>query len=67
MRPAQCSAPRYGYGIYFYEILELSPETYKEELRSEFLPDSGLNVLGTHTFQTAGDWEVTDRQVRRSK
>ena len=67
IRPAQCSAPRYGYGIYFYEILELSPTRYSEIQRSVLMPDDTSKVLGTHTFQRTDGLQITDQQVRRRR
>jgi hypothetical protein len=63
IRPAQCCAPRYGYGIYFYEVQQLSPNTYKENKIAERIPPANSSILGMHTYQYVDGFEITDRQV----
>jgi len=53
IRPAQCCAPRYGYGIYFYKEIKIA----------ERMPPANSSILGMHTYQHASGFEITDRQV----
>jgi methionyl-tRNA formyltransferase len=61
IRPVQQCAPVYGYAIRFYEIEELSPSTYKQQLLSTIEPPKG--VKATHTFNYDNRLALGDIQV----
>lgn len=66
-RPAQICAPRYGTGIAIAQVLELTPQTYREEIVDRILPLPGQGILGLHTLNRAGDLNVIDCFARRSR
>lgn len=61
-RPAQVGAPKYGYGMFFFEILELSKTEYKEVFVSEIIPMWKNEILATHTFNTFEGFTAIDAQ-----
>lgn len=61
IRPVQQCAPVYGHAIRFYEIEELSLNTYKQRLLSTIEPSNG--VLATHTFNYDSELSLGDVQV----
>ncbi len=66
IRPAQDSSRRYGYGLKFKRITELSESEYGEEPAGEFTP-AHSKYLATHTFNQAGQMVVIDAVRRRKK
>ena len=61
IRPVQQCAPVYGYAIRFFEIEELSLNTYKQRLLSTIEPPKG--VMATHTFNYESGLALGDVQV----
>lgn len=59
-RPAQCCAPVYGAAVVFNEVLELSPERYRERQVSRLDPTWTPLQDGCHTFNAAGGRQVLD-------
>ena len=64
-RPAQDCTREYGYAIVINRILELSPDSYREEEVSRILPDWRPDLHGTHMFNHAGNVTVIDQKFRR--
>ncbi|MBI1788202.1 MAG: hypothetical protein HYR60_11705 [Acidobacteria bacterium] len=66
IRPIQDCAVRYGYAIVLQQILELTPERFREKPVGKVLPDWRPGLLATHTWNAAGPLELRDgRRVRR--
>jgi len=60
-RIGQCQGfDRYGESLRVYEIKELSPESYAEELVGEIKPDFRRGLRGTHHLSTDGTTTVVD-------
>jgi len=60
-RIGQCQGfDRYGESLRVYEIKELSPERYAEELVGEIKPDFRRGLRGTHHLSTDGTTTVVD-------
>jgi hypothetical protein len=60
-RLGQCQGfDRYGESLRVYEITELSPERYAEELVGEIKPDFRRGLRGTHHLSTDGTTTVVD-------
>lgn len=66
-RPGQIGAPKYGYGIQFYEILELSPTGFKEVRIDRMLPKWNDELQACHTFNTESGFSVVDAQAPLGK
>src|SRR5690606_28194831 len=49
IRPSQIGAPKYGFGVLFYEILKLTPTDFLEVPFDEILPLWHSGLLATHT------------------
>lgn len=66
-RPAQLGAPKYGYGIQFYQIVTLDECNYEEVLVDTIFPNWGADLLATHTYNEVDGWQFIDfqRKVRR--
>jgi hypothetical protein len=67
IRPAQCGAPRYGYGINYFHIQELSRDNFKEAFMESQFPEKNSSILATHTINRSGSLQVMDQQVKRFK
>jgi hypothetical protein len=63
-RPVQDGAGGYGRRIHFFEILELTVSTFREEycgtLDPTALPDAPRRLQGIHTYNRSGRFEVID-------
>jgi hypothetical protein len=60
-RLGQCQGfDRYGESLRVYEIKELSPERYAEEMVGEIKPDFRRGLRGTHHLSTDGTTTVVD-------
>jgi hypothetical protein len=59
-RPAQDCSKRYGYATIFHQILSLDEERYEEKEVSRILPHWEKGLLGTHTWNCAGELVVMD-------
>jgi len=66
-RPSQNCSVRYGYGFNFNEIELLTEHEYKETPVTKALPNWEKNILGTHTFNRAGNLHVIDALVETTK
>ncbi len=60
LRPAQDCEERYGSGIVWQEIVELSPSRFREREVARFKAPDGLAVNGIHTFNQIGNLQVID-------
>jgi hypothetical protein len=60
LRPVQDCGERYGRRIHVDEILELSPEVYREVQLCSIEPDWEQGLLGTHTYSYCDGIEVLD-------
>jgi hypothetical protein len=63
IRPSQDCSFSYGYSVKFNEILELTEETYSENLLSEMEPKWLKGNKGTHTYNFNEDYEVIDGRI----
>jgi hypothetical protein len=63
-RPVQDGAGGYGRRVHFFEILELTTESFREEHRGtldpDSLPDAPRRLEGIHTYNRSGRFEVID-------
>jgi hypothetical protein len=66
IRPSQDSSRRYGYGLKFNRITQLTDQEYMEEPVARFEPAGG-KIRAVHTFNQAGGLTVIDAVVRRRK
>jgi hypothetical protein len=62
IRPAQIGAPKYGYGICFHEVEELTPTAFREKPISTIVPKWKKHLKATHTINFEGDMTVIDAQ-----
>ena len=63
-RLGQCQAfDRYGESLRVYQIKEVSPERYAEELVGELKPDFRKGLRGTHHLSTDGTTTVVDHAM----
>jgi folate-dependent phosphoribosylglycinamide formyltransferase PurN len=62
IRPAQISAPHYGFGINYFKIQNLSPIEFKEEMIFEQLPMDGYR--STHTRNQLDNLVAYDAQKK---
>ena len=67
-RPAQDSAAGYGSGLVWCEVLELTPQTYREVVVARWTGRDFGPYTGVHTFSEAGGWEAIDlKSPRRAR
>ncbi len=66
-RPAQVCVPRYGTALSINEVLELTPDIYREREIERIVAPAGSGVLGIHTLNRAGELCVVDGFVHRSR
>lgn len=60
IRPGQDCAPSYGTAIVFSEILELSPEAYREQPLARLDGSWSSTLDGCHTYSAVSSLEVLD-------
>jgi hypothetical protein len=60
IRPAQDCSKRYGEAVVFREILELTPDTYRESPAGRLDPVWADGLIGTHTYNADERFEVID-------
>lgn len=67
IRPSQDCSYKYGYGLVFNEIKELSETEFVEERLSTITPAREFGELGIHSYSREGSLTVVDamRRVRR--
>jgi len=66
-RPAQDGSGIYGRAIKLYEILELTEDTYREQLVSSIEPAWNPRITRTHTLAHTGRLTVLDALWSRSR
>lgn len=64
VRPAQCCVPIYGTAIVFNEVLELSPQAYRERPMATLGMDGEPTLDGCHTYNAWDGFEVLDAHGR---
>jgi hypothetical protein len=66
-RVAQLGAPKYGFAIQYYEILNLDSTSYDEKLVETIYPNWDTTSLAIHTFNTVNGWHFVDcqRQIKK--
>lgn len=62
IRPGQIGAPNYGYGIQFFEILELSKTAYVEMAVDALVPEWTDKIKAVHTLNFEKGFSVIDIQ-----
>lgn len=67
IRPSQDCSVRYGYALNFNRITKLSETEYEEVPEARLEPPGGTNILGTHTFNKAGEMTIIDAVIRRRR
>src|SRR5207302_269972 len=61
LRPGQDCTATYGGAVVVHEILELTPEAYRERAIARLAPDpAGPYPDGLHTLSAAGGWTLVD-------
>lgn len=65
IRPAQICVPKYGYGISFSEIIELTPTDYLEREIEKIEPKFKDNIQGIHTYSRNNEFQVIDVALKR--
>ena len=66
-RPSQDSSHRYGWALNINLVEQLDPGRYSEKTVSKAYPSWAPDVVGVHTYNTAGRMNVIDAQVRRRR
>lgn len=66
-RPAQNGLKHYGYGIAINQIVELTENSYREELIDSIFPEWEKDVIGTHTINSVNRLTVIDALIKRKK
>jgi hypothetical protein len=66
IRPAQDCSHRYGSGIRFQQIVKLTETESEEREIGRIGPDWDKNILGIHTFNSAGGWTVCGKAAPRT-
>ncbi len=64
IRPAQDGSVRYGYGLCLREVVDLSPDSYREVEMRRITPDWLEGNVCTHHYDTDGSVEVVDGRLR---
>ncbi len=67
LRPVQDCAESYGRRIHVQEILELTPDSYREQSLHSIEPDWEKNLIGVHTYASCGGLEALDAAAPRSR
>jgi hypothetical protein len=67
IRPSQDGTRGYGFGFTLNEVTVLTETDYAERPGPTIEPDWSPGLLGTHTYNRAGDVEVTDGKVLRRR
>ncbi len=66
-RPAQDSEAGYGAGLVWCEVLELTPQTYREREAARWRGEDFGPYTGVHTFSEAGGFEAIDLKSPRGR
>ncbi len=67
IRVSQDGSRIYGHSFSFHEIVDLTPETYRERLMLNVDPSWSQGLIGTHTYARCGDVEAVDGVMRRRR
>lgn len=59
-RCAQSGETSYGGGVVIAEVLELTPDRYRECVRTAIRPEWAPSLIGTHHLAAFGGWMVVD-------
>jgi hypothetical protein len=62
-RPSQDARWTYGHSLAFNRIDELTPESYRETGVLEVEPSWAPGLIGTHTYNSVGRFEVLDGKI----
>ena len=60
IRPSQDCASRYGSAVVFNQVLELTPQSYRETPISRLAPYWSDSLVACHTYSVAGGTELLD-------
>jgi hypothetical protein len=63
-RPAQDCGPNYGHALVLHEIERLDEQNYSERAVARVGPGWLPGLIGVHTYNHAGPWEVIDGSFR---
>lgn len=66
-RPSQDCFKHYGQSMKINQVIELTENSYKEEVVDSILPDWDNNILCTHTINSVDRLTVIDALIRRRK
>lgn len=66
-RPAQDSALNYGHAISIHQVLEITPDTYREQEVAKILPDWHPGITRNHTLNHADGLTVIDAFLHRRR
>jgi hypothetical protein len=66
-RPAQNCLKNYGEETNINEILELSPQSYKEKIIKTIMPEKALCAVCTHTINYSNAYMLRDIKTRKSR
>lgn len=64
VRPSQCCVPIYGTAVVFNEVMELTPERYRERPMATLKPDATSGLDGCHTYNAWDGLEALDAHGR---
>jgi hypothetical protein len=67
IRCAQDNRGRYGNGIVFCEVTRLSRDSYEEQIIEEIQPNWNPRMIGTHHFDSDGEFTVIDANFRMAR
>ena len=67
LRPAQDCSTGYGAKLAWYDVTELTPETFAERRIGEWDPKLFGDFMGLHTYDAYGDVEVLDIKMDRPR
>jgi len=63
IRFGQITSPEYGTGLQYFELLELTPDRYKEVKIQSLVPNWNKNVVGMHHCHSTDHLTVMDAQI----
>lgn len=64
IRPVQNCAPVYGYSLQFFDVIELTPISYKEQLSECVEPLWDSSLCAVHTYNSIEGLFVMDAQIQ---
>lgn len=66
-RPAQDCSAGYGSKLAWYEVTQLTPDTFTEVRIETWEPTNCGDFTGLHTYDRAGEWEAIDLKMDRPR